>query len=196
MTYRTDNVSRFRALGSRGLVVFERDGILLRTKRLSEDLVLKDLNHALIGLLRRFRSRGIRFGFLCNDRGMDADSAGWVASLALMDLIDAILRVNDAEPDFWMAMPFSKPTRNPNARKARDDARSSFMLLRAIEWYGMEKSQVVLVGNSRACRMLAGADGMTALEYSASTSQADESRSADLLEIERIENVVKTALGL
>lgn len=196
MTYRTDNVSRFRAFGSRGLVVFERDGILLRTKRLSKDLVLNDLNHALIGLLSRFRSHGIRFGFLSNDRGMAADSDGQVASLALMDLIDAILRVNNAEPDFWIAMPFSKRTRNPNARKAQDDARSSIMLLRAIEWYGIEKSQVILVGNSRACSMVAGADGMTALEYSASTSQADESRSADLLEIERIENVVKTALGI
>lgn len=196
MTYKAKDIGRFRKLGSRGLVVFERDGILLRTKRLSKDLAVNDLNRPLIGMLRRFRTQGIRFGFLSNDRGMDANSGGRVAALALMDLIDTILRVDNAEPDFWMAMPFSKRTRSPNAREAQDGARSSLMLLRAIEWYGIEKKKVILVTNSSARTIAASTAGVTTIKCSALSPWADESGTADLLEIQRMESTVKVSLGL
>ncbi|MBB6165645.1 MULTISPECIES: hypothetical protein [Rhizobium] len=194
MTYRAEDIVRFRKLGSRGLVVFERDGILLKTKRLSKDLAVNDLNRPLIVMLRHFRTQGIRFGFLSNDRGMDANSGGRVAALALMDLIDTILRVDNAEPDFWMAMPFSKPTCSPNAREARDDARSSFMLLRAIEWYGIEREQVILVTNSSARTIAASPAGVTTVKFSALSPRADGT--ADLLEIQRMDSAVKVSLGL
>ncbi len=195
MTYGTGDICNFRDIGSHGLVVFERDGTLLKTKRPSEDLALSDLNHPLICVLSRFRSRGIRYGFFSDDRGMDAGRRGRVAASALVTLIDAILRADNAEPDFWMAVPISKLTRGENAQKVRQHSNSASMLRRAIDWYGIEKQKVVLVCSSPVFTHAANALGVSTIHYSASSLSRDEGGAADLPETQRVENFVKLSLG-
>lgn len=195
MTDNTGEVCRFRNIGSRGLVVFERDGTLLKERRLSKDLALGDISHPFIKLLRRFRRCGVRFGFISNDRGMDAARGGSIAATTLMELIDAILRTNSAEPDFWMAMPFSQTADRPSNRKTQQFANPSLMILRAVERYGIEREKAIFVGSSAECTQAASMAGLATINFASPSLPRGES-SADFTDLLRADEMVSFLLDL
>ncbi len=194
MTYDTGEVFRFRRIGSRGLVVFERDGSLLRTNLLSKDLALTDINTALIGLLRHLRCRGIRFGFFSDTRGMDAGRGGRVAASTLIDLFDAILRTDKAEPDFWMAMPRPEQTCRADKQHAHQIASNTFMLQRTMEWYGVDRKEVLFVGRSQAGTAAANMVGVATVPFVAASSLTLDC-ATHLPEIQNVENIATLILN-
>lgn len=137
----------FRTIGSTGLVIFERDGILLRRQRLSRDFMLGDISNEFVEMLAHLRQLNVRFGFISDDRGMDAGSRGRPAFAALSRLLDGLLRIRHAVPDFWMAWPDFLQGTDAQSR-GRDGQRQSpsvRMILHAIEWYGAEKQRTIFV---------------------------------------------------
>ena len=89
--------SIFRRIGSTGLVIFERDGTLLR-KTPSGDYMLGDVNEEFVEMLRHLRHLDARFGFISDERGMDAGTYGRSEFATLTELLDALLRVRGAMP--------------------------------------------------------------------------------------------------
>lgn len=59
----------FRRIGSTGLVIFERDGTLLRKTSPSGDYMLGDINEEFVEMLRHLRHLDARFGFISDERG-------------------------------------------------------------------------------------------------------------------------------
>lgn len=195
MTDKSQQVCRFKKIGSTGLIVFERDGTLLKTRRRSKDLSLNDINRPLIRLLRHLRRRGIRFGFLSGNRGMDAAYSGRPAAQTLIDLMNVILQTDRAEPDFWIAMPLAKLGRDVKAQQVSKPANFSFMLRQAMEWYGVPRRKVVFVGSASACAMASNTAGVSTVNYSAPPLSSGEDQSAYLPEIQQIEAAVESILS-
>jgi len=137
----------FRTIGSTGLVIFERDGTLLKRQLPSRDFMLGDISNEFVEMLAHLRQLNVRFGFISDDRGMDAGSHGQTAFAALSRLLDGLLRIRGAVPDFWMAWPdFLRGTdAQRRGRDGQGQAPSVRMILHAIEWYGAEKRRTVFV---------------------------------------------------
>ncbi|TBY96118.1 hypothetical protein E0H38_36925, partial [Rhizobium leguminosarum bv. viciae] len=83
----------FRRIGSTGLVIFERDGTLLRKTSPSGDYMLGDINEEFVEMLRHLRHLNARFGFISHERGMDAGAYGRSEFATLTELLDALLSI-------------------------------------------------------------------------------------------------------
>lgn len=94
---------QIRKLGTTGLVIFERERTLLRQSSPTADLMLRNISAEFVELLVRLRQRNIRFGFISDDRGMNAGSYGQTEFEALSRLLDGMLNIRGAMPDFWIA---------------------------------------------------------------------------------------------
>lgn len=92
----------FRKIGSRGLVIFERDGILLRRSIPPRDFTLGDVNAIFVRMLQQLRQKDVRFGFISDARGMTVGTQGTPEFLALTRILDDLLKVREVVPDFWM----------------------------------------------------------------------------------------------
>ena len=195
MSDKSEQVCRFKKIGSTGLIVFERDGALLKTRRRSKDFSLNDINRPLIRLLMHLRKRGVRFGFLSGNRGMDAAYSGRPAAQTLIDLMNVILQMDRAEPDFWITMPLAKQGRDVKAQQVSTPAKFSLMLRQAMEWYGVPGRKVVFVGSASACAMAANTAGVSTVNYSAPPLSSGENQSAYLPEIEQIETAIESILS-
>ena len=68
------NERAFRRIGSIGLVIFERDGTLLRRNNPPRDFMLGDISNDFVLMLQHLRGIGVRFGFISDARGMDVGS--------------------------------------------------------------------------------------------------------------------------
>lgn len=118
--------------------------------------MLGDISNEFVEMLEHLREADVRFGFISNDRGMDAVAKGRSAFTALSRLLNSLLRVRGAVPDFWMASPDFLQGRDTQ-RRIRDDQRlapSVRMILHAVEWYEVEKERTLFV--------CATADGLVA----------------------------------
>jgi histidinol phosphatase-like enzyme len=119
-------------------------------------------------MLRQLRGLNIRFGFISDQRGMDAGSYGRSEFAALTRVLDELLRIHGAIPDFWMAWGASRPP-NGTELQHRDEQLlkpSVGMILRAIEWYGVDNSKTVFVSNSPAGIEAAKQAKITGIQYS------------------------------
>jgi len=56
--------SKFRSIGSAGLVIFERDGTLLRRNNPPRDFMLGDISNEFVQMLQQLREMNVRFGFI------------------------------------------------------------------------------------------------------------------------------------
>lgn len=133
----------FRRIGSRGLIILERDGTLLRRNIPSRDLTLGDVNNVFVQMLQQLRQKGFRFGFISDTRGMTAGTQGAPEFLALTNILDDLLRVRQAMPDFWLTWDTFH-----QAGEEHSGTVGARTLLRAIEWYGVEKNESVLVSST------------------------------------------------
>ena len=167
MTKDQELFSLFRRVGSRGLVIFERDGLLLRRREPSSPPTLGDIDEGFVEMLRQLRDLNLCFGFISDQRGMDAGSDGRSDFAALTSVLDQLLTVHGAIPDFWMAR--GSPTRAGTEIPHRDDQilqPEVGMILRAIKWYDVDNEKAVFVGNSPTGMQAAKQAKITGIQYS------------------------------
>ncbi len=138
-----------RRVGSSSLVIFERDGLLLRQKNPSNHLRLGDIDEDFVGMLRQLRDLNLRFGFISDQRGMDAGSYGRSEFAALTRVLDELLGIHRAIPDFWIARG-SPPRTGTEIQHQNNDLLKPDVgiILRAIKWYDVDNKRAVFVGHS------------------------------------------------
>jgi histidinol phosphatase-like enzyme len=156
----------FRGIGSTGLVIFERDDVLLRQRTPLRDFTLGDVNDDFVKALKRLRDANLRFGFLSDQRGMDAGSHGLSDFAALTKVLDDLLRTNGAAPDFWLgwASPASKIKLRPRDLTTSEPEVAA--IWRAMQWYDVAKTEAVFVGRSSAGLEAANRSNIHGIRYS------------------------------
>jgi histidinol phosphatase-like enzyme len=167
-----NNDSAFRKIGSTGLVVFERDGTLLRRISPRRDFTLGDISNEFVQMLKQLRDVDVRFGFISDARGMDAGSRGGSEFAALTTRLDELLRIREAMPDFWIASRIF-PQGSEAVVQAGDERRTkdgadpiSAMIQRAIEWYGVDKKETIFVSSTAAGLLAADDADISAIPHS------------------------------
>ena len=170
--------NKFRSIGSAGLVIFERDGTLLRRNNPPRDFMLGDISNEFVQMLQQLREMNVRFGFISDARGMDAGSHGRSEFAALTQLLDKLLRVRGAMPDFWMAwsgfpQTSGSPRQDPGDRRRRDGAGP---IHQAIEWYGVDKKEAMFVSSTAAGLFAANVAGVTSIQYPSPSGITDTQR--------------------
>lgn len=182
--------SLYRRVGSTGLVIFERDGLLLRRRDPSNHLTLGDVDEVFVGMLRRLRELNFRFGFIADQRGMDAGSYGRSEFAALTGVLDELLSIHQAIPDFWVA--WNSLPRAGTQAKHQDDHRLMSevgMIQRATKWYDVDSRNAVLVGNSSRVMQAAKHSKIPTIIYSGW-------RNDKAKEIQRLGDTIERMLSL
>ena len=139
------------------------------------DLMLGDINENFVELLTQLRKLNVHFGFISDQRGMDAHSRGAVEFAALTELLDELLIIREAVPDFWIGS--GAPQRSNIEFRYRYEHRlnpRAAMISRAKEWYGIDKNRVVSVGSS-ATVFAASEAGVAGIHYSGWGSKRNSS---------------------
>lgn len=197
----------FRKIGSTGLVIFERDGLLLRQKRPSRDVILADINDEFVKMLKQLREFNVRFGFISNQRGMDASSHGRSESAALIRVLDELLSIRGGMPDFWMAWSEPPPGTESQYRKDRRHKPRTGMILRALERYGVDKDKAIFVGSSVAGILAANDADVMGIHYSGWRSNETPAKgpekearrlasSPEITDVQRLRTTIEQILGL
>ncbi|NEJ03493.1 hypothetical protein [Rhizobium ruizarguesonis] len=129
--------------------------------------MLGDINDEFVETLKQLRERRVRFGFISDQRGMDAGSHGKSEFVALTRLLDELLSVRGALPDFWIASG-ELPQRRGTEFQYRNDqgqAPSIDLILRAMKWYGADKDKAVFVGRSEPAIVAANDADIESIKY-------------------------------
>ncbi|MGZ2452670.1 MULTISPECIES: hypothetical protein [Rhizobium] len=198
--------SIFRRIGSTGLVIFERDGTLLRKTSPSGDYMLGDINEEFVEMLRHLRHLNARFGFISDERGMDAGAYGRSEFAILTELLDALLSIRGAMPDFWVAwsdVPHASGTdlQRPPGRQQEPGAGAIF---RVMERYGIGKKETVFIGSSTAGSLAASDAGVSVIEYfndrsetaqNAAGNRARNLSSPEAADFQRLRAKIQATLG-
>lgn len=161
-----DTYGIFRDFGSTGLVIFERDGSLLKQMHPSADFMLDDIDHEFVDLLGKLRKLNVRFGFVSDQRGMDASTRGRSEFAALAGLLDQLLHTRGANPDFWMS--WGEPSQGNGSIMDRGSLwpkPDAGMILRAMEWYGVGRKTTIFVSNSAAGILAANDAHVPCIQY-------------------------------
>jgi len=131
-----------RQEGSVGLVIFERDDILLRHRPQFGDHTLGDIDTEFVAMLRDMRELGVRFGFIWQETTFPSRFGAGIDSARFTQLLDDLLKVSGASPDFWIETIHSKgpgqPPRWPGASELE-------VILKLAEWYNVDPTMTVLV---------------------------------------------------
>ncbi|QPB24281.1 hypothetical protein [Rhizobium sp. 007] len=170
----------FRKIGSAGIVILERDGILLKHKLLQRDLMLGDINDKLVEMLRQLREQNVLFGFLSRQTGVAGGFDDWSEYVGLTRMLDELLNVRGALPDFWLAWSARRRKAEPQHRNNTWRRPDAGTILRAIEWYGIDKNRAVVVSSSSAGVLASKDAGITGIQYSGWRNyQADPGRATE-----------------
>ncbi|MEH0295473.1 hypothetical protein V6R98_24990 [Agrobacterium sp. CCNWLW71] len=166
------NGNTFRKIGSTGLVIFERDGTLLRRTSPPSDFMLGDISNEFVQMLKQLRESDVRFGFISDARGMDVGSHGRSEFAALTGRLDELLRIRKAMPDFWTAWGIFAQERGTvvqaeEERRIRNGAGLiAGMILEAVEWYGVDRHEAIFVYSTAAGLLAANDADISAVRYS------------------------------
>jgi hypothetical protein len=158
----------FRSIGTTGIIIFERDNILLTSRSCSADLTLGDINERLVRYLRELRKRNIRFGFISLDYPEDT---------MLREILDMLLRARDASPDFWITAvgtPQDSRVKNPHAGGMWRRIQVA-VITQAMERYRINRGKAVFVSGTSSAFTVAKTAGIAAFQYSALDNSRDSS---------------------
>lgn len=161
-----DLSSIFRRIGSTGFIIFERDGLLLRRKDRLSDLTLEDVDEGFVDMLRRLRDLNLRFGFVSDQRGTNARSYGRSEFTALTSVLDGLLMVHEATPDFWMAWDSPLSGTEIRHRDVQPIKPIVSVIRRATEWYSVDKKKAVFVSSSLSGVLAAHQANIRGISYS------------------------------
>lgn len=199
----------FRRIGSNGLVIFERDDILVRRNISPINLMLGDINDGLVEMLKQLREQNVLFGFVSDQTGLSGGIHGWPDYLGLTRMLDDLLSVRGALPDFWMGWTGSSRDARIKFRNRRDTWRrgGAEMIWRARAWYGIDKNKTVFISSSSASIVAANDADITGIQYSGWRSNrtvparpvAEAYRLAspsEIMEVRRLSASIEQILGL
>ena len=180
-------VTIFRQIGSIGLIIFERDGTLIGQTDPSADFMLSDVVGEFVEMLRHLRALNIRFGFISDDRGMKAGEKGELEFAKLSSLLDGMLAIRSAKPDFWATWSGSsangttQPTSRPETSSVSDLGPDAIQSI--VEWYEVDKHHTVFVGRSATGLGAAASAGIRSigLETASNKLSSVEPNDFDLL---------------
>ncbi|CDZ64347.1 Hypothetical protein NGAL_HAMBI2605_29400 [Neorhizobium galegae bv. orientalis] len=197
-----DLICIFRDIGSNGIVIFTRDGLLLRPKSTSTDLKLGDINKEFVKLLSRLRGLNVHFGFISNQRGADAGAQGEDRFTELTRLLDKLLEPEGATPDFWIGR--NQPGRRREAKFKDGDSRNQIddanILLRVISWYGIDRKDAVFVSSSSAEISAANGVDVTGIKYSRQQHRRFEANTppspSEIADMQHLETMIQRKLRL
>ncbi|TAU34927.1 hypothetical protein ELI43_37515 [Rhizobium leguminosarum] len=199
--------SIFRRIGSTGLVIFERDGTLLRKTSPSGDYMLGDINEEFVEMLRHLRHLNARFGFISDERGMDAGAYGRSEFATLTELLDALLSIRCAKPDFWVTwsdVPHASGTSLQRQADRQQEAGAG-AIFQVMERYGIGRKETVFIGSSTAGSLAANDAGVSVIDYfnnrsegtaqSGARKHAPNLSSPEATEVQRLRAKIQATLG-
>lgn len=171
--------------------------------------MLGDINDEFVEMLKRLREFNVHFGFISNQRGMDASSHGRSESAALIRVLDELLSVRGGMPDFWMAWN-EPPLGTGTESQYRNDRRhkpGTGMILRALEQYGVDKDKAVFVSSSVAGILAANDADVMGIHYSGWRSNETPAKgpemearrlasSPEVTDVQRLGATIEQILGL
>ncbi|MBY3425057.1 hypothetical protein HFN86_33430 [Rhizobium laguerreae] len=197
----------FRRIGSTGLVIFERDGTLLRKTSPSGDYMLGDINGEFVEMLRHLRHLNARFGFISDERGMDAGAYGRSEFATLTELLDALLSIRCAIPDFWVTwsdVPHASGTGLQRQADRQQEAGAG-AIFQVMERYGIGRKETVFIGSSTAGSLAADDAGVSVIDYFNNRSEGTAQGAAlkrvpnlsppEATEVQRLRAKIQATLG-
>ena len=120
--------------------------------------------------LSRCCSSFVRRGFVSalfrTQGAWTAEPTAALKFVALTRILDDLLKTRGAVPDFWMR--WGTFLQEPALLQVRDGRRrrvTANTVLRAIEWYGVEKKETILVSSTAAGLLAASEAGITGIHY-------------------------------
>ncbi|OWK25207.1 hypothetical protein AJ87_13065 [Rhizobium yanglingense] len=129
--------------------------------------MLGDINYAFVEMLRRFRALNFRFGFISDQRGLYAGSPGRSEAATLIGMLDELLSIDGALPDFWMACaPSQRSGTELQHRLDQQIEPDASTILQTIEWYEVDKGNCVFVSSSSAGIRAAEESQVVGIQYS------------------------------
>jgi len=163
-----------RQVGSTGLVIFERDDILLRQKPQFEDQTLGDIDADFVAMLQDMRDLDVRFGFISHHPAPPFDTRVRINSATLTRLLDDLLKVSGALPDFWIDAAHSSDRR----QHRRWQSRSELDLITKLPgWYEADLNRTVLVRKAEAPRVSPDTPGLKEIFYPGLSARAPSNTS-------------------
>lgn len=171
--------------------------------------MLGDVNDEFVKMLKQLRESDVRFGFISNQRGMDASSHGRSESAALIGVLDELLSIRGGMPDFWMTRSEPPPGTGTESQY-RNDRRhkpGTGMILRALERYGVDKDNAIFVGSSVASILAANDADVMGIHYSGWRSNETPAKgpemeacrlasSPEITDVQRLCATIEQILGL
>ncbi|QRM47197.1 hypothetical protein [Rhizobium sp. BG4] len=157
-----------RRVGSTGLVIFERDDILLRHRPQFEDQTLGDIDADFVAMLQDIRNLDVRFGFISHHPPALYESRVRIDSATLTRLLDDLLKVSGAPPDFWIHTACMSALR-PRQGSHRDE---NDLIGRLTDGYGADLNRTVVVRKAEALRVNAHPSGLTEIFYPGLSARA------------------------
>ncbi|MGO7403330.1 hypothetical protein ELI49_37370 [Rhizobium ruizarguesonis] len=163
-----------RQVGSTGLVIFERDDILLRHKPQLEDQTLGDIDADFVAMLQDMRDLDVRFGFISHHSAPPFDTRVRIDSATLTRLLDDLLKVSGALPDFWIDAACTSDLR----QRQRSHSRSEVDLITKLTgWYEADLNRTVLVRKAEAPRVSPDTPGLKEIFYPGLSARAPSNTS-------------------
>lgn len=156
-----------RREGSVGLVVFEREHILLRHRPQFGDQMLGDIDAELLAMLQDMRDLNVRFGFVSYHTTFPFERDDGIDSATLTRLLDGLLVVSGAAPDFWMeAIPL------PCQSQAGEWLGSSDaeVISKLAQWYEVDPGMTVVVRKRQFSRSSKKTSAFTEIHYPGSSA--------------------------
>ncbi len=150
-----------RQVGSTGLVLFERDDILMRHRPQLEDQTLGDIDANFVAMLQGMRNLDVRFGFISHHLAPHLDTHVGIESATLTRLLDDLLKVSAALPDFWINVVYSS-----DRQHQRSHSRSELDLIAKLTgWYETGLSRTVVVRKAESPLVSPDMSGLTEIFY-------------------------------
>jgi len=150
-----------RQVCSTGLVIFERDDILLRHRPKFEDHTIGDIDAEFVAMLQDMRNLDVRFGFISRRTTRPIDTRVRIDSATLTRLLDDLLKVSCASPDFWID---SASTSSPKQRQCSHSRSDLGLITKLTEWYEAV-NKTVMVRKAEAPRVSSETPGLTEIFY-------------------------------
>ncbi|MCQ1854992.1 hypothetical protein [Neorhizobium galegae] len=191
-----------------GIAIFERDGLLIRPNIPPGDLALSDINDRFVEMLQQLREQNVLYGFISRRLEIGDGFESWSEYDGLTRILDGLLGVRDALPDFWIGWVGTAGGNDAEFQDRNDWSKDDINVIsRAIDWYGVDKKRAVFVGNSWAGALAVQDAGIMGLQFSGwqcerglpGTKGADPVRRAirpDAIELGRLRAGIERGLGL
>jgi len=181
-----------RQVCSAGLVIFERDDILLRHRPKFEDHTIGDIDAEFVAMLQDMRDLDVRFGFISHRTARPFDTRVRIDSATLTRLLDDLLKVSGAPPDFWIDAASTSDLEQDHRSQSCSELD---LILKLNEWYETDLERTVIVRKAEAPRVSSDTLGLTEIFYPGLSVRAPTNISRPAT-VSWLKTMIKNALDL